>query len=209
VRTGRRLGGLFHNRYLLDLLRAEAELTATAFSLMLRALQNQGLCGRGGFRRIERLWRRAARIDRLLTIQLKRTVITPLDAEDIRALSSNVTGILESLREAAWEQAGLPAASIPELLTSMYESAYDSSRGLLQAVVSLPQEAAIADFARELSGNRRKVKQFQRQLVAALMEQADPVRILAWKHVYDWPLAILVRFHKTACGLQRTRLKNN
>lgn len=176
---------------------------------MWRGLQAEGQCGRGGFRRIERLWRRAARIDRLLTAQLERTYITPLDAEDIRAISSNLTGILESLKEAAWQQANLKASSIPESLTSMYESVYHSSQGLLQAVASLPQETAIADFAKELSGNRRKVKQLQRQLVAGLMERADPIAIIAWKHVYDWPLTILVRFHKTACGLQRTRLKNN
>jgi len=176
---------------------------------MLRGLRDEGPCGRGGFRRIERMWHRAARIDRHLTSRLKRTIITPLDAEDIRSLSSDLTGILESLKEAAWEQSNLRAAAIPELLTSMYESVYHSSQGLLHAVSTLPQETAIADFARELSGHRRKVKQLQRELVASLMEQADPVGIIAWKHVYDWPLTILVRFHKTACGLQRTRLKNH
>ena len=82
-------------------MRAEAELAATAFSLMWQGLLVEGACGRGGFRRIERLWRRAARIDRLLTERLNRTFITPLDAEDIRTISSNVTGILESLKEAA------------------------------------------------------------------------------------------------------------
>jgi hypothetical protein len=99
--------------------------------------------------------------------------------------------------------------SMPELLTRMYESAYHSSQGLLLAVESLPQEAAIADFAKALSGNRRKAKDLQRELVAGLMERGDPILIIAWKHVYDWPLTILARFQKTAAGLQRTRLKNN
>jgi len=52
------------------------------------------------------------------------------------------------------------------------------------------------------------VKQFQRELVAGLMEQADPIGIIAWKQVYESPLIILLCFQKTACELQRTRLKN-
>ena len=202
-------GALFHNRYLLDLLRAEAELISEAFSVMLRGLRKQGPCGRGGFRKIERLWRRAGRIDRQLTARLERAIITPLDAEDIRALSSDLIGILESLKEAAWEQSNLQGVAVPELLTDMYERTYHSSQGLLRAVSSLPQEAPIAEFAKELSGHRRMVKQFQRELVAGLMEQADPIGIITWKHVYEWPLIILLRFQETACQLQRTRLKNN
>jgi hypothetical protein len=53
------------------------------------------------------------------------------------------------------------------------------------------------------------VKQFQRELVASLMEQADPIGIMTWKHVYDRPLTILLRLQETAWELQRTRLKNN
>src|SRR5207248_1320050 len=128
--------------YLLDLLRVEAELSSTAFQVMVRGLRDEGPCGRGGFRRIERLWRRVARIDRLLTEALKRTIITPLDAEDIRALSSDVTAILESLTEAAWEQANLQATSMPEMLTRMYERAYRSSQELVLAIASLPQASA-------------------------------------------------------------------
>ncbi len=205
----RLLGPLFHNRCLLDLLRAEAELTSEAFSVMLRGLRDEGSCGRGGFRRIERLWRRAGRIDRHLTARLESAIITPLDAEDIRALSGYLNDILESLKAAAWEQSNLQAVAVPELLINMYERVYQSSRGLVRAVSSLPQEAPIAEFAKELSGHRRMVKQFQRELVAGLMEQADPIGIIAWKQVYESPLIILLCFQKTACGLQRTRLKNN
>jgi len=172
-------------------------------------LRDQGPCGRGGFRKIERMWRRAVRIDRHLTGRLGRAIITPLDAEDIRALSSDLNGILKSLKEAAWEQSNLQAGAVPELLVNMYERAYLSSRGLLRAVSSLPQERPIAEFAKELSGHRRQVKLFQRELVASLMEQADPIGIMAWKHIYDWPLTILLRLQETAWELQRTRLKNN
>ena len=198
----------FGNRYFLALLEAEAELASEAFDVMRRGLRKEGLCGRGGFRKVERLWLRAGRIERRITGQLELTLITPLDVEDIRKLSANLTRILESLKEAAWKQSILRAGPAPDLLTGIYESAYHSSKGLLRAVSGLPDWRAIAQFSLDLRTDQGNIKKLHRELVADLLEQADPMAVMTWKSVYDDPLTILTRFHEMLAALQTARLKN-
>src|SRR5262249_39083780 len=158
---------------------------------MWRGLKEQGPCGRGGFRRIERLRRRAARIDHSITELLARTLITPLNAEDLRAVSVQLNRIIESLMEAAWQQSTVKAGSAPDLLINMYERAFRSSKHLIQAVSSMPDAAPVGAFAFELREAQRQVKRVQRGMIADLIERtSDPVEIMNWKRVYEWPLII-------------------
>ena len=201
---------MFSNHYFIELLQAEAELTAEAFAAMWRGLRDYGPCRRGGFRKIERIWRRTRRIDRAITERLERTLITPLAAEDIRALSTRLNRILESLMEAAWKQSALRSGLVAGPLAEMYEKVFRSSKDLAGAVSSLPQGASIAQFTICLRENQRQVKQLQRSSVMELMAPgADPVEVMLWKHAYESPVAILKQLIDMACNLQRTRLKNN
>lgn len=201
---------MFSNRYFIELLQAEAELTAEAFAAMWRGLRDYGPCRRGGFRKIERIWRRTRRIDRAITERLERTLITPLAAEDIRALSTRLNRILESLTEAAWKQSALRSGLVAEPLIEMYERAFHGSKELAGAVSSLPQGASIPQFTLCLRENHRHAKQIQRSSVVDLMVPgADPIEVMLWKHAYELPVAILKQLIDMACNLQRARLKNN
>jgi uncharacterized protein Yka (UPF0111/DUF47 family) len=199
------------NHYFIDLLRTEAQLTSEACEVMCRGLENDGSCGMEGFRKVERLRRRAGRIDRLITERLERTLITPLAPEDIRSISVRLTGILESLTEAAWHQSTLHAESVPDLLIGMYLWAFRSSLALVRAVSSLPQGKLVADSAWNLRGNLRQVKKFQRELIASLLLQQppDPIELIRWKQVYAWPETIMMRFGDAARAVERAKLKSN
>lgn len=177
---------------------------------MWRGMEDYGPCGRGGVRKIERLWRRARGIDRFVTARLECTLITPIDAEDIRTLSIQLNSILESLTKAAWEQSTLQVRSVPYPLTRMYERAFSVSKQLVQAVSSLPRGNPLTAFSLTLRDNRQKVRHCERTLLADLMErEADPIQLMKWRNIYQGPQTILTRFSDTALTLDKVKLKNN
>jgi len=121
--------------------------------------------------------------------QLNRIFVTPLDREDIGAISSAVDDVLDLVEAAADD---FVLCSIEEPLPPALEMA----QIIVQACVQVQQavahlrrlnkdRAAFRDRLTEINRLENQGDDVYRNAIQTLFRQSDPLLILKWKQVYD------------------------
>ena len=121
--------------------------------------------------------------------QLNRIFVTPLDREDIGAISSAVDDVLDLVEAAADD---FVLCSIEEPLPPALEMA----QLIVQACVQIQQavaylrrlnrdRAAFRDRLTEINRLENQGDDVYRNAIQTLFRQSDPLLILKWKQVYD------------------------
>lgn len=121
--------------------------------------------------------------------QLNRIFVTPLDREDIGAISSAVDDVLDLVEAAADD---FVLCSIEEPLPPALEMAQIIVQGCVQiqqAVAHLRRlnkdRAAFRDRLTEINRLENQGDDVYRNAIQTLFRQSDPLLILKWKQVYD------------------------
>ncbi len=121
--------------------------------------------------------------------QLNRIFVTPLDREDIGAISSAVDDVLDLVEAAADD---FVLCSIEEPLPPSLEMAQLIVQGCVQiqqAVAYLRRlnkdRAAFRDRLTEINRIENQGDDVYRNAIQTLFRQSDPLLILKWKQVYD------------------------
>ena len=121
--------------------------------------------------------------------QLNRIFVTPLDREDIGAISSAVDDVLDLVEAAA---DAFVLCSIEEPLPPALEMAQIIVQGCVQiqqAVAHLRRlnkdRAAFRDRLTEINRLENQGDDVYRNAIQTLFRQSDPLLILKWKQVYD------------------------
>jgi predicted phosphate transport protein (TIGR00153 family) len=121
--------------------------------------------------------------------QLNRIFVTPLDREDIGAISSALDDVLDLVEAAADD---FVLCSIEEPLPPALEMA----QLIVQACVQIQQavaylrrlnrdRAAFRDRLTEINRLENQGDDVYRNAIQTLFRQSDPLLILKWKQVYD------------------------
>jgi uncharacterized protein Yka (UPF0111/DUF47 family) len=121
--------------------------------------------------------------------QLNRIFVTPLDREDIGAISSALDDVLDLVEAAADD---FVLCSIEEPLPPALEMAQIIVQGCVQiqqAVAHLRRlnkdRAAFRDRLTEINRLENQGDDVYRNAIQTLFRQSDPLLILKWKQVYD------------------------
>ena len=121
--------------------------------------------------------------------QLNRIFVTPLDREDIGAISSAVDDVLDLVEAAADD---FVLCSIEEPLPPSLEMAQLIVQGCVQIQQAMAylrrlnkDRAAFRDRLTESNRIENQGDDVYRNAIQTLFRQSDPLLILKWKQVYD------------------------
>jgi len=145
-------------------------------------------------------------VNNALTERLRASFLSPLDPEDVQAVSTALTHVIQSLRRAADAAGELPSCRRPApvllQLTVMVADIGAVVRGL---------KAGQSGFERaaDVMRGQRAVRASMRDAVAALVrEEGDLHHLLAEYRLHAALGEVLQRLRKTAACLQGLILKN-
>lgn len=121
--------------------------------------------------------------------QLNRIFVTPLDREDIGAISSALDDVLDLVEAAAddfvlcsIEEPLPPALEMAQLIVQSCEQIQESVSYLRRLH---KDRAAFRDRLTEINRLENQGDTVYRNAIQTLFRQSDPIHVLKWKQVYD------------------------
>ncbi|HLW02781.1 MAG TPA: DUF47 family protein [Ktedonobacterales bacterium] len=121
--------------------------------------------------------------------QLNRTFVTPLDREDIAAIAHALDDVLDYI-EASADAFQLydidePTSAAIELGELILQATQQVQKGIV-AMRHRKQAEQVRDAVVEINRIENLADQVYRGAMSTLFRQADPVRMIKWKQVYDY-----------------------
>ncbi len=121
--------------------------------------------------------------------QLNRTFVTPLDREDIAAIAHALDDVLDYI-EASADAFQLydidePTSAAIELGELILQATQQVQKGI-GAMRHRKQAAEVREAVVEINRIENLADQVYRGAMSTLFRQADPVRMIKWKQVYDY-----------------------
>jgi uncharacterized protein Yka (UPF0111/DUF47 family) len=142
-----------------------------------------------------------------LTTRLSASFITPLDPEDVQAVSTGLTRVVQAMRRAADVAREVPSrkrwAPAQQQLSVMVSLLGEALRTLAEGQPAFEQAAAVLK-------SHREVRNVMRGVAAALVrDQGDVLHLLAEQRLCSSLDDVLYRVRKTTTCLQGLILKNS
>jgi predicted phosphate transport protein (TIGR00153 family) len=142
------------------------------------------------------LGRAAARIQQLeqegdeiihdIFTRLNQTFITPLDPEDIHALSSRLDDVLDCIEDAAYRITAYRLEPIPETVIELCEVVHGCAKSLEKAFQALNREERLLEHCIEVNRLEDYADQLVRRAVADLfLKEKDPIALIKYKEVLE------------------------
>ncbi len=121
--------------------------------------------------------------------QLNRTFVTPLDREDIAAITRSLDDVLDYI-EASADAFQLydidePTSAAIELGELILQASQQVHKAIL-AMRYKKQAANIREAVVEINRIENLADQVYRGAMSSLFRQNDPIRMIKWKQVYDY-----------------------
>jgi predicted phosphate transport protein (TIGR00153 family) len=136
-------------------------------------------------KRITELEHQSDEIVHTVVIRLNKTFVTPVDREDIHAITSNLDDILDFIHGCAIRmdlfKIGRPTEQSIDLARVLEKSA----EVVLAGVKQLPGFSDITPLRLQMQTLEKEGDAIYRKALADLFDTADPVAIIKWKELYD------------------------
>ncbi len=166
------------------------------------------------------LSRAAARIQQLehegdeiihdIFTRLNQTFITPLDPEDIHALSSSLDDVLDGIEDAAYRMVAYRLEPIPPTVVELCEVVRDCARTLEKAFEKLNKDEKLLEDCIEVNRLEDYADGLVRRAVAELFQQeTDPIALIKKKEIYEFLEDTTDRCEDVADVLQNVVVKNS
>src|SRR5438270_2306834 len=143
--------------------------------------------------------------------RLNQTFITPLDPEDIQALSVSLDNVLDGIEDAAHRMAAYHLERITPAILELCEIVQQCSGSLQKAFEMLDRKKDIVmEQCIEINRLENEADRVVRKAVAELFaEEKDPISIIKLKEVYDFLEATTDYCEDVANTLQTVVVKNS
>lgn len=159
--------------------------------------------------RIKQLEREGDEIIHDIFTRLNQTFITPLDPEDIHALSSRLDDVLDDVEDTAYRLTAYRLEPIPPTVVELCEIVQECATALVRAFEALYRDAPLLDHCIEINRLEDHADQILRQAVAVLFErERDPIALIKLKEVYEFLEDTTDRCEDVADVLQNVVVKN-
>lgn len=173
---------LFHRRDKVDffeLLLAQAEKTLSGCSALVKFLE-----GETESEEIKRLEQEADDIRRILVDELNQTFITPIDREDIFALSRAIDDVVDHAENTVKEMETFEVES-NEFLVQMAELLENGAKELVSAMRHLKKNPNVAvEYAVRAKRIENKMNDTFLAALRQLFSGPDPRRMLMYREIY-------------------------
>jgi len=117
--------------------------------------------------------------------KLNRSFVTPIDREDIHALSSGLDDVLDSIEAVANRMTLFKISAPTGPLITMTGILVQASEQIQKAVHSLRKLDHLMVFCIEIKNLETKADDISRTLLGELFErEKDPIAVIKWKEIY-------------------------
>jgi len=160
--------------------------------------------------RIQQLEHEGDEIIHDIFTRLNQTFITPLDPEDIHALSSRLDDVLDGIEDAAYRIVAYRLEPIPPTALELCEIVHDCAKSLAKAFEALNKDQRLNEHCIEVNRLEDYADQVLRRALADLFErEKDPIALIKLKEVYEFLEGTTDRCEDVADVLQNVVVKNS
>ncbi len=160
--------------------------------------------------RIQQLEHEGDEIIHDIFTRLNQTFITPLDPEDIHALSSRLDDVLDGIEDTAYRLVAYRLEPIPPTVIELCEIVHDCTMSLAKAFEALNKDEKLLEDCIEVNRLEDYADQVLRRAVADLFErEKDPIALIKLKEVYEFLEETTDRCEDVADVLQNVVVKNS
>ncbi len=141
---------------------------------------------------------------------LNQTFITPLDPEDIHAISSSLDNVLDGIEDAAHHVASYRISPITPTIVELSEIVLGCCQSIQKALEALNKNQALLDHCIEINRLEDEADRLGRLAVEGLFQyEKDPISLIKLKEVYELLEATTDRCEDVADVLQNVVVKNS
>lgn len=119
--------------------------------------------------------------------RLHRTFVTPLDREDIYAISRTLDDVMDAIDAAAGVIRRYRVEKIRPGVRELSRTIVDSTAALLAAMRALERHHEVRDAVVEVNRLENEADRLHHQAVSDLfLEEKDPISVIKWKEILDY-----------------------
>jgi len=142
--------------------------------------------------------------------RLNQTFITPLDPEDIHAVSSALDDVLDGLEDTAHRLVSYHIDPIPANMITLAEMVWSCSKSLKSAFEALEAKRPVIDYCIEINRLENEADLIGRSAVVDLFnKEKNPITLIKLKEVYDFFEETIDSCEDVADVLQNVVVKNS
>ena len=142
--------------------------------------------------------------------RLNQTFITPIDPEDIHAVSSSLDDVLDGIEDTAHRLVSYNIEPIPRDMVELAGIVNSCAVAAKSAFEALAQKGPILEHSIEINRLENEGDLISRSAVADLFhKQKDPITLIKLKEVYEFFEDTIDRFEDVADVLQNVVVKNS
>jgi len=142
--------------------------------------------------------------------RLNSTFITPIDPEDIHALSSALDNVLDGIEDTAHRLVSYHIEPIPATMVTLSEIVSKCGGALKAAFEALERNGPIMEHCIEINRLENEADLIGRSAVADLFhKEKDPITLIKLKEVYEFFEATVDSCEDVADVLQNVVVKNS
>jgi len=193
-----------------DLFSQQAELISQASRLLLEGVRAGNSRLAVVATEINTLEHKADEIIHTIFTRLNQTFITPIDPEDIHALSSSLDDVMDGIEDAVHRMVAYKLASIPPTVIALAEVIYSCGSVLVKAFQALEKNEKLMVHCIEINRLENEADRLVRSAVADLFDkEKDPILLIKLKEIYEFLEATTDRCEDVADVLQNVVVKNS
>ena len=121
-----------------------------------------------------------------IVMRLNRTFITPLDREDIYALTSSLDDVLDLMDGVAARLVIYKIKAVPDGARQLSRVILHGTEILLKAFSELQKSGEILEYCQQLKQLEEEADRIKGECVARLFEDSvDAIEVIKWKELYE------------------------
>lgn len=141
--------------------------------------------------------------------RLNQTFITPLDPEDIHALSSSLDDVMDGIEDAVHRMVAYKVEPIPPIVITLAEIIRACGNVLQKAFQALEKNEKLMVHCIEINRLENEADRVHQVALQRLFdEERDPIAIIKWREVLDYLEATTDRCEDVADVLEGVVLKH-
>ncbi|HWP57431.1 MAG TPA: DUF47 family protein [Candidatus Acidoferrales bacterium] len=198
-----------HKEKFFDLFKASAE-NALAGAKALKEMLDRYENPHDSWKRIKDLEHEGDRITHRTIRSLNQTFLTPIDAEDIHALTTALDNVMDAIEAAASRMILFKIDRVTEEAQELSEIIVNSTEQVVKAVSHMPRLDDIDDYCIEINRLENAADDVYRKAIGNLFDDSKPpLDVLKWLDIYEILESATDRCEDVANILESIGLKNS
>lgn len=198
-----------HKEKFFDLFKESAQ-NALAGAKLLKEMLDRFENPHESWKKLKDLEHEGDRITHRTIRSLNQTFLTPIDAEDIHALTTALDDVMDAIEAAAARMILFKIDQPTDAAKELCEIIVTSTEQLVKAVLHMPRLDDIDEYCIEINRLENAADDIYRKAIGQLFENSTaPLNVIKWLDIYDILESATDRCEDVANTLETIGLKNS